>query len=62
MDKLWHERVDNSFGSAESTFPGTEKVAGDICRNAGLNEGEICKLMRGNAIRAFGLERFGITS
>jgi predicted TIM-barrel fold metal-dependent hydrolase len=106
MDKLWHERVDNSFGSglpdaptsylrgrvygcifddetglanrdrigmdvitfecdyphADSTFPDTEKVAGDICRNAGLDEDEIYKLMRGNAIRAFGLERFGITA
>ena len=106
MDKLWHERVDNSFGSnlpqpptsylagrvygcifddetglfnrdrigmdtitfecdfphADSTFPHTEKVATEICVNAGLNEEEIYKLMRGNAIKGFGLERFGITA
>jgi hypothetical protein len=33
-----------------------------ICQQAGLNDDEIYKLARGNAIRAFGLERFGITS
>ncbi|MEZ4279778.1 MAG: amidohydrolase family protein [Myxococcota bacterium] len=106
MDKLWHERVDNSFGSglahpptsylgdrvlgcifddetglanrdrigmhriafetdyphADSTFPHTEKVATEICAKAGLDEAEILALLRGNAIRFFGLERFGITS
>lgn len=105
MDKLWEERVDNSFGSglknpptsylegrmygcifddetgleardrigmdritfevdfphADSTYPNTEKVATKICEQAGLNDDEIYALMRGNAIRAFGLERWGIT-
>lgn len=105
MDKLWEERVDNSFGSglpnpptsylegrmygcifddetglanrhrigmdkitfevdyphADSTFPDTERVAQKICENAGLNESETYALMRGNAISAFGLARFGIT-
>ena len=105
MDKLWHERVDNSFGSglkhppttylgdrvlgcifddetglanrgrigmqriafetdyphADSTFPNTEKVATEICAKAGLDEAEIYALLRGNAIRIFQLERFGIT-
>lgn len=106
MDKLWEERVDNSFGTslknpptsylsdrmygcifddetglaardrigmeritfevdfphADSTYPNTEKVATKICEQAGLNDDEIYALMRGNAIRAFGLERWGITS
>jgi predicted TIM-barrel fold metal-dependent hydrolase len=106
MDKLWHERSDNAFGSslpeppttyvrgrvigcifddesglearhrigmdqicfevdyphADSTFPHTEKVASDICGQAGLDDEETYRLLRGNAIRAFGLERFGITS
>ncbi|MBW2424154.1 MAG: amidohydrolase [Deltaproteobacteria bacterium] len=105
MDKLWHERVDNSFGSslahpptsylrdrvlgcifddetglanrdrigmeritfeidyphADSTFPDTKKVATEICKKAGLDEAEIYALLRGNAIRAFGLERWGVT-
>jgi predicted TIM-barrel fold metal-dependent hydrolase len=104
MDKLWHERVANSFGSslknpptsylgdrilgcifddetglanrdrigmqrisfecdyphADSTFPHTEKVATEICAKAGLNEAETYALLRGNAIRLFQLERFGI--
>jgi hypothetical protein len=106
MDKLWHERVNNSFGSslaeppttyikgrvygcifddetglfnrdrigmdticfevdyphADSTFPNSEKVATEICQQAGLNDEEIYKLLRGNAIKAFGLQRFGIES
>jgi hypothetical protein len=36
-------------------------VVEDICTQAGLNEEETYKLLRGNAIAAFGLERFGIT-
>jgi hypothetical protein len=32
-----------------------------ICQQAGLDDDEIYKLTRGNAIAAFGLERFGIT-
>ena len=105
MDKLWSERVDNTFGSslpdpptsyikgrvigcifddetglanrerigmdlitfetdyphADSTFPDTKKIATEICLNAGLDDAEIHALMRGNAIRAFGLSRWGIT-
>jgi predicted TIM-barrel fold metal-dependent hydrolase len=105
MDKLWHERVANSFGSslknpptsylgdrilgcifddetglanrdrigmqrisfecdyphADSTFPHTEKVATEICAKAGLDEAETYALLRGNAIRLFQLERFGIS-
>ena len=105
MDKLWEERVDNSFGShlpepptsyvrgrvlgcifddetglanrdrvgmdlitfevdyphADSTFPHTERIATGICENAGLDDDEIHALLRGNAIRAFGLARWGIT-
>ena len=33
----------------------------EICAKAGLDDDEIYKFIRGNAIRAFGLERFGIT-
>ncbi|HPG26622.1 MAG: amidohydrolase [Spirochaetaceae bacterium] len=105
MDKLWHERVDNSFGSglanppssylgdrvlgcifddetglanrervgmnritfevdyphADSTFPHTKEIATGICQKAGLDDDEVYALMRGNAIRAFKLDRWGIT-
>jgi len=53
---------ETDYPHADSTFPHSKKVATDICVGAGLDETETYKLLRGNAIRAFGLERFGITS
>ena len=58
MDQICFE-VD--FPHADSTFPHTLEVATRICDEAGLADEEIYKLMRGNAIECFGLERFGIT-
>ena len=53
---------ETDYPHADSTFPHSKKVAADICSQAGLDESETYKLLRGNAIVAFGLERFGITS
>ena len=50
------------FPHADSTYPHTLDVATRICTKAGLSDDETHKLMRGNAIDCFGLERFGITS
>jgi hypothetical protein len=36
-------------------------VAQDICTQADLTADETWKFLRGNAIRAFGLDRVGIT-
>jgi predicted TIM-barrel fold metal-dependent hydrolase len=58
MDTICFE---TDYPHADSTFPHSEAVAEEICRNAGLDADETYKLLRGNAIRAFGLERFGIT-
>jgi predicted TIM-barrel fold metal-dependent hydrolase len=52
---------ETDYPHADSTFPHSKKVLSDICTQAGLNEEETYKFARGNAIRAFGLERFGIT-
>ena len=52
---------ETDYPHADSTFPHSKKVVEDICTQAGLNEEERYKLLRGNAITAFGLERFGIT-
>ena len=52
---------ETDYPHADSTFPESKQVATEICTKAGLDEGEIYKLLRGNAITAFGLERFGIT-
>ncbi len=49
------------FPHADSTYPHTKKIATEICLKAGLNDEEVYALMRGNAIRGFGLERWGIT-
>jgi predicted TIM-barrel fold metal-dependent hydrolase len=58
MDQITFE-VD--YPHADSTFPRTFEVATEICANAGLSDEESYKFLRGNAIRCFGLERFGIT-
>jgi predicted TIM-barrel fold metal-dependent hydrolase len=52
---------ETDYPHADSTFPHSKKVAADISAQARLDADEIYKLVRGNAIRAFGLERFGIT-
>jgi predicted TIM-barrel fold metal-dependent hydrolase len=52
---------ETDYPHADSTFPHSKKVAADICAQAGLNQEETYKLLRGNAIKAFGLERWGIT-
>jgi predicted TIM-barrel fold metal-dependent hydrolase len=59
MDQICFE---TDYPHADSTFPESKEVLAKICEQAGLNDEEIYKLARGNAIRAFGLERFGITS
>ena len=52
---------ETDYPHADSTFPHSKKVATEICAGAGLSETETYQLLRGNAITAFGLERFGIT-
>ncbi len=59
MDQICFE---TDFPHADSTYPHTKKVLESICAKAGLDDDEIYKLVRGNAIRAFGLERYGITT
>jgi predicted TIM-barrel fold metal-dependent hydrolase len=50
------------YPHADSTFPNTLETATRLAEQAKLDETEIYQLFRGNAIRAYGLERFGITS
>ena len=58
MDTICFE---TDYPHADSTFPHSKKVAMDICTQAGLDDEETWKFLRGNAIRAFGLQRFGIS-
>jgi predicted TIM-barrel fold metal-dependent hydrolase len=53
---------ETDFPHADGTFPHSRQVATDICAAAGLDAGETYALLRGNAITAFGLQRFGITA
>ncbi|MEO8697566.1 MAG: amidohydrolase family protein [Acidimicrobiales bacterium] len=52
---------ETDYPHADTTFPESKAVLTKICEQAGLDDDEIYKLVRGNAITAFGLERFGIT-
>ena len=57
MDQICFE---TDYPHADSTFPESREVLDRICAEAGLNDEEAYKLTRGNAIRAFGLQRVGI--
>jgi len=50
------------YPHADSTFPRTLETATQLVAEAGLNQEEVDLLFRGNAIRAYGLERFGVTA
>jgi predicted TIM-barrel fold metal-dependent hydrolase len=58
MDQILFE---TDYPHSDSTFPHSKDVAITICDKAGLSEAERYKLMRGNAIAAYGLQRFGIS-
>ncbi len=58
MDQICFE---TDYPHADSTFPNSKEVLTAICAEAGMSDDEVYKLTRGNAIRAFGLERFGIS-
>jgi predicted TIM-barrel fold metal-dependent hydrolase len=58
MDQICFE---TDYPHADSTFPHSKEVLVKIADRAGLSDDEIYKLVRGNAIKAFGMERYGIT-
>jgi predicted TIM-barrel fold metal-dependent hydrolase len=59
MDQITFE-VD--YPHADSTFPHTKETATKIVQQAGLNEEEAYKLLRGNAIKLYHLDQYhGIT-
>jgi predicted TIM-barrel fold metal-dependent hydrolase len=51
---------ETDYPHAQSTFPHTREVLTKMCVGAGLDDTEVWRLARGNAIAAFGLSRFGI--
>ena len=59
MDQIMFE---TDYPHSDSTFPHSKETAEKIVTAAGLSEEETYKLLRGNAIACFGLERFGFTA
>lgn len=55
-----HICFETDYPHADATYPHSQEVAADLCARAGLDDEEIYKFLRGNAIQAFGLERFGL--
>lgn len=57
MDTIVFE---TDYPHTDGTWPNSRAVAHRLAEGAGMTAPEVYKLLRGNAIRAFGLERFGI--
>ena len=52
---------ETDYPHSDGTFPHSRKIAHELFAQAGMNAEECRKVLRTNAIRAYGLERFGIT-
>ena len=52
---------ETDYPHSDGTFPHSRKVAHSMFAAAGMDAEECYKVIRGNAIEAFGLDRFGIT-
>ena len=52
---------ETDYPHSDGTFPHSRKVAHSLFAAAGMNAEECYKVIRGNAINAYGLERFGIS-
>jgi predicted TIM-barrel fold metal-dependent hydrolase len=50
------------YPHGDGTYPESREILARLAEKAGLDERETYQLVRGNAITAFGLERFGITA
>lgn len=52
---------ETDYPHSDGTFPHSRKIARELFHAAGMNADECYAVMRGNAIEAYGLQRFGIT-
>ncbi len=57
LEKILFE---TDFPHSDGTFPDSRAVAHSLCEGADMNADECYEFLRGNAIRAYGLDRFGI--
>lgn len=51
---------ETDYPHSDGTFPESRKIARDLFAKAGMSADECYKVLRGNAISAYGLDRFGI--
>ena len=54
---LW----ETDYPHSDGTFPHSRKIARELFAQAGMNADDCYRVLRGNAIEAYGLERFGVT-
>jgi predicted TIM-barrel fold metal-dependent hydrolase len=59
LEKILFE---TDYPHSDGTFPDSRAVAHRLCEGAGMDADECRQFLRGNAIAAYGLERFGVTS
>lgn len=53
---------ETDYPHSDGTFPHSRKVAHGLFAASGMNAEECYKVLRGNAIKAYGLQRFGIAN
>jgi predicted TIM-barrel fold metal-dependent hydrolase len=53
---------ETDYPHANGTWPNSRAVAHRLCAEAGMSADECTQFLRGNAIRAYGLERFGVAA
>lgn len=56
-----HILFETDYPHSDGTFPHSRKIAHELFVAAGMNAQECYQVLRGNAISAYGLHRFGIT-
>jgi predicted TIM-barrel fold metal-dependent hydrolase len=61
MIGIEHILFETDYPHSDGTFPHSRKVAHELFAAAGMNAQECTAALRGNAIAAYGLDRFGIT-
>jgi hypothetical protein len=53
---------ETDYPHSDGTFPHSRKVAHGLFAAAGMDAAECHAVLRGNAVSAYGLERFGVTA
>lgn len=59
---LEHILFETDYPHTDGTWPESRAVAHRLCAGAGMDAAECGAFLRGNAVRCYGLDRFGITA